>query len=285
MGGIFMTNVFQGDLQNLSASQKNIANYLVKNSSRIPYLTEKDIARGVSTSIASVSRFWRAAGYENLKDFKNRIRNSDEITPAHKMKNMFNKISSDDLLGDVLEQTSEYLRETSYHLARDQFKLAVEALVQAHKIYVYAPGPAEGLGHLLQFRLNRFGVSIDSITRRGSQLYESLINLSGQDTIVVFSFFRTLPETKVILDYASDLQCRTVLVTDRLVSDSDAQQPSNIVLYSSRGQLWEFHSMVAPTAIVESLIIAVGLQIENRALAKLEQLQALRRKYSSIIPK
>jgi DNA-binding MurR/RpiR family transcriptional regulator len=47
-----MSNVFQWDLQKLSSSQKNIADYIEKNSSRIPYLTEKDIARGVPTSIA-----------------------------------------------------------------------------------------------------------------------------------------------------------------------------------------------------------------------------------------
>ncbi|MDB4867912.1 MAG: MurR/RpiR family transcriptional regulator [Cohnella sp.] len=278
-----MSNLFEWDMRNLSPSQKNIADYIEKNVNRIPYLTEKDIAREVPTSIASVSRFWRAAGYANLKDFKNRVREFDEISPAFKMKNMFNKISSDDLLGQVMEQTSEYLRDTSYHLDREELYRAVDAMVEAERIYIFASGPAEGLGHLLRFRLNRFGVAIENITKRGSQVFETLVNVKKQDTIILFHFSRTLPETKAILDYASELNCKTIIVSDRLVSDF--HHPSNIVLYSSRGQMWEFHSMVAPTAIVESLIIAVGLRMENKALSTLEQLQSLRRRYSAFIPK
>ncbi|MCZ8514401.1 MurR/RpiR family transcriptional regulator [Paenibacillus filicis] len=278
-----MSNVFNWDLGSLSPTQKNIADFIEKNADRLPYLTESDIAAEVPTSIASVSRFWQAVGYANLKDFKHSIRESETITPAKKMKNMFNKIAADDLLCDMLERTAEYLQDTSYNLAREQFDLAVDKMVEAKTIYVFAPGPSEGLGALLQFRLNRFGVRVQTLPQSGHLLFESLVNFTPDDVVVVFSFFKILPETKVILDYAAELPCASIVITDRLVSDLNIQ--ADVVLYTCRGQLWEFHSMVAPTAVVESLVIAIGLRIEHRALANLERLQALRKKYAHVIPK
>jgi len=274
-----MKNLFNWDTHKLSTTQKNIADFIEKNIDRLPYMNEKDIAAEVPTSIASISRFWSAVGIANLKELKSSLRDFEVSNPAKKMSNIFNKISDGDLLGDMLERTAGYLRDTSYKLSRDSFNFAVDAMSQAKRIYVFAPGPSEGLGSLLQFRLNRFGVDIRIMPKSGIEVYEAMIQLAPEDVIVLFGFFKIAPEIQVILDYANELKCTTVVVTDRLVSDLNDH--STVVLYVCRGELWEFHSMVAPTAVVESLIIAVGFRIEKQALTNLESLQNLRRRFSN----
>ncbi|MFY4776181.1 MurR/RpiR family transcriptional regulator [Metabacillus sp. RGM 3146] len=274
-----MAVLFNGDIRKLSPTQKNIADYIEKNIDRLPYMNEKDIAFEVPTSIASVSRFWQAVGYENLKEFKLSLSNMEAITPAKKMNEIFHKISNEDLLGDMLERTAGYLHDTSYRLDRDSFNLAAEAMSHARKVYVFAPGPSEGLGSLLQFRLNRFGVSIQSMPKSGREVYEALLQIKSDDVIVMFGFHRIATECEDILEYAGELNCTTIMITDRLVSDLNNQ--ASIVLYVCRGELWEFHSMVAPTAVVESLIIAVGLRMEKQALSTLDTLQNLRKRFSN----
>lgn len=189
----------------------------------------------------------------------------------------------DDLLSDMLERAAGYLYDTSHNLAQENFEQAVEAMMQAKNIYVYASGPAEGLGNLFLFRINRFGVNVQALPKSGHLLFETLVNLKPDDVILVFGFFKVLPEVKVIMDYAAELKCKTVVITDRLVSDFNNQ--ATVVLYACRGQMWEFHSMVAPTAVVESLVIAIGLRMEKEALSNLELLQNLRRRYANLIPK
>ncbi|MBP1967111.1 MurR/RpiR family transcriptional regulator [Paenibacillus aceris] len=278
-----MANSFQWDIRKLSLTQKNIADFIEKNVDRIPFMNEKEIAQEVPTSIASVSRFWQAVGYANLKEFKSSLRELEAMTPAKKMSKIFNKVTGGDLLGDMLEQTAGYLHDTSYKLARENFDLAVEKMSQARRIYVFAPGPSEGLGSLLQFRLNRFGVDIQIMPKSGNEVYEALLHLTPQDVIIGFGFLKLAPEIQIILEYANELKCTTIIITDRLVSDLNDQ--ATIVLYVCRGELWEFHSMVAPTAVVESIIIAVGLRIEGQALSTLETLQTLRRRSTNFISK
>lgn len=278
-----VSGTFAWNIGDLSPTHKKIADYLEKNIDRLPYLTERDIANEVRTSIATVSRFWQAVGHASLKSFKTSVRNAEAVTPANKMKAMFNKLSADDLLCDLLEQTAGYLRDTSYNLARESFELAATAIAEGTRLHVFAPGPSEGLGHLLQFRLNRIGIDARLVDKHGNQLFEFLIQLKPQDTLVLFGFYTLVPEIKVLLDYAEELGCRTIVITDRLVSDLNGRKA--VLLYACRGQIGDFHSMVAPTALVESLAIAAGRRIEQRALAHLEHLQTLRRRYAHLIPK
>ena len=48
-------------------------------------MTEQDIADELHISIASVSRFWKAVGYKNLKDFKISIVENHNISPESEM--------------------------------------------------------------------------------------------------------------------------------------------------------------------------------------------------------
>lgn len=59
----------------------------------------------------------------------------------------------------------------------------------------------------------------------------------------------------------------------------------SIAIYISRGELWEFHSLVAPLVLVEALIVGVSRQNEEKSLTKLNNLQQLRKEYESVIPR
>ena len=61
----------------------------------------------------------------------------------------------------MLDLSMKYLKETSTKLSREEFYRAIRTICEARHVYVFAPGLAHGLGELLQFRLRRFGVSIE----------------------------------------------------------------------------------------------------------------------------
>ena len=160
---------------------------------------------------------------------------------------------------------------------------AIDTLTSSNKIYIYSPGPSEGLAQLINFRLSRFGLSIHYLPKSGHELFESLIHMSKEDTVLIFGFVQLHPETRVILDHTKEIGCKSIVITDRLISDFNTN--ADIVLYASRGELWEFHSMVAPTFLIENLIIGIGMQQKKKSIAKLENLNELRRKYKDILPR
>ncbi|WP_207952142.1 MurR/RpiR family transcriptional regulator [Paenibacillus turpanensis] len=274
---------FDWNVESLSSNQQKIADYIQKNTQRVLYMTEQEIADEVGLSIASVSRFWKAVGFRNLKEVKTFLREHYEVTPANKMKNTINKVNASELPSQLMELSMAHLQETVNHFRQEAFEQAVDSLHTARQIYIYAPGPSEGLGQLMSFRMSRLGLSFRTLPKSGHELYESLLHIGAEDVIVLFGFIRMLPEAKVLLDFAKQTGCRTLLITDRLVSEFSEQ--ADLTLFASRGEVWEFHSMIAPTFIVENLILGIGLKRKDLVLEKLGQLSELRKRYDLQLPR
>lgn len=266
-----------------SPNQRILADFIPKNEQRVLYMTEQEIADELGLSIASVSRFWKAAGFKHAKDFKNRLRFRFESTPSEKMRDVMQRTGSGSLPQKLLEISSHHLEETSRYLNDALLQRAVDALSVARQIYVYSPGPCAGLAELMAYRMARFGITIRRMAPSGHELLETLMHAGKKDVVLVFGFVQLLPETEVILDCAREAGYVVILITDRLIFPRSYE--ADIVLYAGRGEVWEFHSMVGPTYIVENLILGVGLVSKERSLRKLDKLQQLRTRYGSKLPR
>lgn len=266
-----------------SPNQRIIADFIQKNEQRALYMTEQEIADELGLSIASVSRFWKAAGYKHAKEFKARLRFRFESTPSVKMRDAMQASSGSSLPQMLLAVTSHHLAETSRYLNEALLERAVEALSGARQIYIYSPGPCAGLAELMAYRMARFGLTIKRMAPSGHELLESLMHAGPKDVVLVFGFVQLLPETEVILDHAREAGYLVILITDRLVYPRS--EDADIVLYAGRGEVWEFHSMVGPTYIIENLILGVGLLHKDNSLSKLDKLQQLRARFGGKLPR
>lgn len=122
---------------------------------------------------------------------------------------------------------------------------------------------------------------MERTAKSGHEIYESMIHFEKEDCLVIFQYVKLLPESKALLDYARKLRMTTVLFTDQLTAD--VKQLANYILYAYRGDTWNFHSMVAPISVVETVVMLVGLNLEDRSLKNLEKLSKLREEYSTIV--
>lgn len=266
----------------MSKSQQKIADFIVKSLERIPFYNEEDIAAKVGVSIATVSRFWKTAGYDNLKSFKKHLQEMSQSTPARKMQQVLKKTEQDPAR-QMIAAALVNLDETEQRISRQQFQQAVEALDAAERIYVHAPGSTSCLSELLRFRLNRIGIQVRIMAGSGHELLESLVHAGPQDVVLFFGFVSRSPEATVILNQAAEAGYRTILITDLLVSDMIDE--SDIVLQVDRGDADAFHSLVAPMVIVDSLAVSLAGRRGEPAMDKLKKLHSLRKQYASLLPK
>ncbi|CAH1201737.1 hypothetical protein PAECIP111893_01709 [Paenibacillus plantiphilus] len=273
---------FEIPVHQMSKSQKKIADFIMKSAERIPFYTEEDIAVKAGVSIATVSRFWRVIGYDNLKSFKKYLQETQHSTPARKMQHVLEQTDRE-VVGRMITSAAVNLEETAKRISRDAFDRAVEALNAADTIYVHGPGSTSCLTDLLRFRLNRIGMEVRIMAQSGHELLESLVHAGPKDVVLFFGFVRKSPEAAVILEQASESGYTTILVTDLLLSDMI--DDSHIVLQVDRGDADAFHSLVAPMTIVESLSVALAGQRGDAAMDKLKQLHAMRKQYASLLPK
>lgn len=271
------------DKKMFSPGQLKIADFIERNPEEVLFMTEQEIADRLGTSIATVSRFWRAAGFENGKAFKLKLRSAFDTTPALKLETTISKLDPSSLPLTMLEQATMHLRETAEKTEPEELQRAASLMAGARRIYVYAPGPAVALGELLSYRLSRFGMSVRMMAASGHEVLESLAHVQRDDVVVLFHFTRLLPETEVILDCVKRSGCSAVMITDR--EDFRYGAPVDAAFYVSRGEMGEFHSMVTPLLLVEEMILSIGLLNRDKVLSKLEALGELRKRYADKLPR
>lgn len=270
-------------IEQLTKSHRAIANYILAHLDRIPYCTEEDIAGQVGVSAATVSRFWRAVGFDNLKAFKKHLLEQSLATPADKMQRILGQVEGDNAFRKMVPIVIHHLEESVRRLSNEAFEQAVRVIAEGRKLYLHGAGSAAALVELASFRLNRIGIDVEVLARSGHELYEKLVHVEQADVILLFAFVQSSPESRVILEHATECGCRTIVVTDLFISEMVDR--SDITLQVDRGDLQGFHSMAPPVVLIDSLAVAITGKLGKQAMQKLESLHQMRKKYAGTIPK
>ncbi|GJM70633.1 hypothetical protein HMSSN036_28490 [Paenibacillus macerans] len=123
------------DKSGFSPGQLKIADFIERHPDEVLFMTEQEIADRIGTSIATVSRFWRAAGYENGKEFRLKLRSAAEsTTPAVKLEKTISQMDPASLPLQMLEQSLVHLRETAEQTDPEELKLAASLMAGARRI-------------------------------------------------------------------------------------------------------------------------------------------------------
>ncbi|KAB7664923.1 MurR/RpiR family transcriptional regulator [Bacillus sp. B1-b2] len=275
---------FNWNIEAMSPSQFKIADYIEKNLQQVLLSTEQEVADAVKVSIASVSRFWRTVGYKNMKEFKSSMVSQLQASPAGKMKKGISMVENTQAFPyHTLTSSTHHLYKTIEQYEEEVFQKAIQAMVSAKSIYLYCPGPSLGLGELMKYRMSRYGIDIRILNKAGSEILEDVIHFTKEDALIVFGFIRLLKEAQVLLDYAKQIGYKTIIITDQLVSGFSTK--ADLVLFASRGDIREFHSMIGPTFLIENIILAVGAKNEKESVQRLERISELRGRYGHLLPR
>lgn len=263
------------DIGDLSPGQRQIADYILKNLRRIPYLSVDEIAAELGTSTATVSRFAKAIGYTSLKDMKTDLRPEEEISPYRKASGRLERERSDDLFESVVRSEITNLETTLAHIDRTAFERAVSILATVRTLLIYGNGPSVGLADLLGFRFNRFGAHVHTLGRDPSTMAEAMVHADKRSAVVAFAFTKERPLLEKVFRLARSRGSVTILVTDLLVSSN--AESADVTLFTSRGERDEFHSMVAPVALIDALTLGVFQHRRGDGARRLEELQTIKR--------
>lgn len=268
----------EAHLPGLSKSHQRIASFLLTSHDEATFLTAADLARRIGVSEATVVRFATAIGYDDFPALRRQLQQlyRNQVTPASRLQHKLAELagSQGHILAKVLDMEIQYLAEASHSVAPADFDRAVEILLGARRVFVYAGGPSAILAYLLELRLRRFGIFTLAMTESGRNLIEKLQLLEGTDALVVAGFHHLNRELCVVTEHAHAIGCRTILLTDIL--GAALRDRVDVVLAARRGPVSTFHSLTVPMAIMNALILAVAMARPEESLAALDRMQGLR---------
>jgi len=265
----------------LTKSELQLINYMYAHIDDMPFISITQLAKSLTISSATLSRGVRHLGFASFKDLKEWIAKENRISPAYKMEqalhhtpNRYNQLLIDEM---------QHMNETMKHMNEEAFAQALESISNAETLHLFGKGAAYGLAHLLAFRFNRFQKNTRIMESSGSSLFESLHLVKANDLILLFAFDKMPLEAQLLLEHQKKVGYTTLVITDRLYSNQTLQ--GHIQLYVCRGDKNSYHSMVAPMAMVDNLVVEYAKAYQPMTLTSLNELFSLKESYANQLPR
>ncbi|PKO13540.1 MAG: hypothetical protein CVU39_18630 [Chloroflexi bacterium HGW-Chloroflexi-10] len=267
----------------LTKSEKRIANYLRKNQEESAFLSASELAERLYLSEATLVRFARTLGYNSYPAMRTVLQESfrRRVTHSARLRGKLDDLrDSGDIFERLVVSEMDYMTQALETVSRDSLDQAVDLLVASKRVFVFGLGPSITLVDLLEIRLNRFGRQVIPLTTAGREFLEPLLLMTEQDLLFVICFFDVSPALQLLLDYANEVHCPVIMLTDTL--GSIIGEKANVVLSAKRGPVSEFHSLVVPMTIINALLLALASQNQEEVIAHLDKLDHFRQHLKKI---
>ncbi|CBK74544.1 Transcriptional regulators [Butyrivibrio fibrisolvens 16/4] len=240
----------------MSKGQKLLANYIIDNYDKAVFLTAAKLGEIIGISESTVVRFASFIGYSGYPEFqqaleemvRNKLNTSDriEITKGG--------IEQNGVLREVLSSDALKIKNTMETMDEAAFYNAVEALLNARKIYVVGIRTCAPLASFLAFYLNLiFDNVVNLQTSSSSELFEQMIHINEEDCIIGISFPRYSMRTLKALEFANNRQANVITITDSIHSPMNLYSSCNLIAESEMHSVVD--SLVAPLSVINALIV------------------------------
>ena len=228
--------------ETLSKSEHRSFSYLLEHEQELPVISSDDIARQLGVSTSTISRFWTKIGFKNLKDLKRAVYENQSATPFSRLSGALSQWGEEGVTLDFLmDRMSRYMEKTFRVVTPQMLDQAVQMILEAGQIYMFAPDASRGIGALLQYWLRRLGIRIE-VLPSGSQIYDFMVNLKEGDLLILYGYSRILTEARILLEYGARTGCRSLLSTN--TRDATFLSPTH--LFSARFAVQPTHTPSCP---------------------------------------
>jgi DNA-binding MurR/RpiR family transcriptional regulator len=224
-------------------------------------------------------RFARSLGFDSYPAMREVLQENfrRRVTHSARLRSRLDDLrESGDIFERLVVSEMDYMTQSLESVNRDALHQAVQLMESRKRIFTFGLGPSVSLVELMRIRLERFGHQVIPLTTAGREILEPLVSMTENDLLFAICFFDVTPALRLLLDYAQDMRCPVIMLTDTL--GSIIGDKATVVLSAKRGPVSGFHSLVVPMTIINSLLLSMGGE-ESGAMENLDKLDQLRERF------
>ncbi|KYG59936.1 MurR/RpiR family transcriptional regulator [Planococcus maritimus] len=238
------------NLSKLTAGQRTIADYIMKNSSEAAFLTVYELAQRVNTSTTTIMRLTANLGYSGYSEFQKGLqqRLRDQTAPQNRLKLNLESPTEGDLWENTIAHHLHLIRTLAEQLPKAQLDAAVQKIVSARHIYCTSVRSGLPVGQYLSNGLNRTSGNAKLVIADTSDWVDEVITMNEGDLIIATSFPRY---AKRIIDFVKAAKLRNVQIV--AITDSFS---SPIVEFADLTLICESDSLAFHNSPISAMVVA-----------------------------
>ena len=262
-------SVLQSGSGSFSKGQRRIAQYILDEYEKAAFMTAARLGKNVGVSESTVVRFAVSLGFDGYPSMQKAMQEMvlNRLTSVQRLEVASDRIGDQDIVSMVLQSDAEKLRRTDETLSREDFSNAVNAIVDAKRVYILGVRSAAPLANFLGYYLRYLSDNVYIVTASGaSEMFEQIVGVNDDDAVIAFSFPRYSTTVVKGAQYCASAGATVIGLTDSKVSP--LAQVCNHVLLAKSDMVSLVDSLVAPLSVVNALIVAVtkrrGVELARR---------------------
>ena len=264
-----------------SKGQRLIAKYITEDYDKAAFMTANRLGKTVGVSESTVVRFAVDLGFDGYPSMQKAMQEMvlNRLTSVQRIEVANNRIGDQDVVSMVMHSDMEKLRQTGETLSREEFSAAVNAILNAKRIYILGVRSAAPLAEFLGYYLNYMFNNVHTVTGCGtSEMFEKIVGMDSRDVVIAFSFPRYSSATTKGAQYARSTGATVIGITDN--RESPLGQSSDHVLCAKSDMVSLVDSLVAPLSVVNALIVAIASKRQKELQRTFESLERIWDQYN-----
>lgn len=267
-------SILQQKMPEFSKGQRLIARYITESYDKAAFMTASKLGKTVGVSESTVVRFAVDLGFDGYPSMQKAMREMvlNRLTSVQRIEVASNRIGDQDVVSMVLQSDMDKLRRTSETVDREEFQAAVDAVIEAKRVYIIGVRSAAPLANFLGYYLNYMFNNVHIITASGtSEMFEKIVGVNSRDVVIAFSFPRYSTATVKAAQYCRSTGANVIAITDN--QQSPLGQNADHVICAKSDMVSLVDSLVAPLSVVNALIVAIASKREKEVQRTFETLE------------
>lgn len=260
--------------QELTPSQKKIAEYIFHNLNEALILNSTQIANKANVSEATVTRFLSSLGFSGFSEFKREVGHLvfQEYSTTKKLAESAETFEGrDSIFTEILRGDIENIQTLTTDISDELFEEAAGKLSSASSIYVLGLRSSYALAFYLSFNLRFLLNSVKLIKLGIGDIPEQVLDAGSKDVLVAISFRRYTREVVNIAEKMKRKGVYLLAITNSQLSPIAQLADASLVVKTEIPTYIE--SYTAPMSLINALITAIALREKKRALPALNKLE------------
>jgi DNA-binding MurR/RpiR family transcriptional regulator len=237
-------------------------------------MTAAKLGEVVGVSESTVVRFAAQIGYDGYpylqKAMQEMIR--DKLNSIQRIEVTTGRIGDDDVVETVLNQDIDKIKRTIEELSREDFKKAVNAIINAENIYVFGVKSASHIAGFFAYYLDLIFGNVhvlDSTSK--TTTYEKLFRISDKDVMIGISFPRYSTMAVDAMNFAHDRGAEVIAITDSMISPLVTNADEVLLARSDIASVVD--TLVAPLSLINALLVDIVIERKEDIIHTFSELE------------
>jgi len=239
-------------------------------------MTASRLGSLVDVSESTVVRFAIELGFDGYPDMQRAMQEfvRTRLTSFQRIEVTNNLIGDSDILEKVLSSDIDKIKHTCDHIDRDSFNDAVNAIINAKRIYIVGVRSSSTLAGFLDYNFKMIFDDVRLVQNpSGSEIFEQIMNINKDDVLIAISFPRYSTRIINAVEFAKNAGANIIALTD--TEKSPIAAGADQLLLAQSDMVSFVDSLVAPLSILNAIIVAVAKKKQDEVTDRLRRLEEI----------